>query len=106
MKLPVKVEVNGASYEEEVDARQLLIGFLRDTLGLTGTHVGCDTSQCGACTVLIDGSATKSCTVLAVQVDGAEIVTVEGLAKNTGAGAPGREATFHPIQRAFQEHHA
>ena len=93
----ITLTVNGTKHTRDIEATQLLAGFLRDTLRLTGTHVGCDTSQCGACTVLIDGSATKSCTVLAVQVDGAEIVTVEGLAK-TGA--------FHPIQRAFQEHHA
>ena len=97
MTRAISVTVNGTKQSRNVEAAQLLIGFLRDTLGLTGTHVGCDTSQCGACTVLIDGSATKSCTVLAAQVDGAEVVTVEGLA-DRGA--------FHPIQRAFQEHHA
>jgi len=97
MTRAISVTVNGTRQTRDVEAAQLLIGFLRDTLGLTGTHVGCDTSQCGACTVLIDGSATKSCTVLAAQIDGAEVVTVEGLAEN---------GAFHPIQRAFQEHHA
>jgi carbon-monoxide dehydrogenase small subunit len=97
MTRAISVTVNGTKQSSNVEAAQLLIGFLRDTLGLTGTHVGCDTSQCGACTVLIDGSATKSCTILAAQVDGAEVVTVEGLVHN---------GAFHPIQRAFQEHHA
>jgi len=97
MTRAISVTVNGTRHTRDVEAAQLLIGLLRDTLGLTGTHVGCDTSQCGACTVLIDGRATKSCTVLAAQVDGAEVVTVEGLAD---------KGAFHPIQRAFQEHHA
>ena len=93
----ITLTVNGTKHTRDVEATQLLVGFIRETLRLTGTHVGCDTSQCGACTVLLDGHATKSCTVLAAQVDGAEIVTVEGLAK---------KGAFHPIQRAFQEHHA
>src|SRR5438034_9648865 len=96
MKLPVKVEVNGTSYEEEVDARQLLVHFLRDTLGLTGTHVGCDTSNCGACTVLLGGTPVKACTMFAVQADGGDVTTVEGL---TGEGG------LHPIQAAFKEEH-
>src|SRR6266849_5558539 len=96
MKLPVKVEVNGTSYEEEVDARQLLVHFLRDTLGLTGTHVGCDTSQCGACTILMDGQAVKSCTVLAVQANGSALRTVEGLS---------HDGELHPIQKGFWEKH-
>ncbi|MDP9275383.1 MAG: (2Fe-2S)-binding protein [Chloroflexota bacterium] len=101
----VTVTVNGTSYSREIEPTLVLVEFLRETLSLTGTHVGCDTSQCGACTVLVDGRATKSCTMLAVQADGAEVVTVEGLAKNAGAGAPGREATLHPIQRAFAKEH-
>jgi len=101
----VTVTVNGTSYSREIEPTLLLVEFLRETLALTGTHVGCDTSQCGACTVLVDGRATKSCTMLAVQADGAVVVTVEGLAKNAGAGAPGREATLHPIQRAFAKEH-
>ena len=93
----IALVVNGQPREGDVEPRRMLVQFLREDIELTGTHVGCDTSQCGACTVLIDGSATKSCTVLAAQVDGAEVVTVEGLAHN---------GAFHPIQRAFQEHHA
>ncbi len=96
MKLPVRVEVNGTTYEEEVDARQLLVHFLRDGLGLTGTHVGCDTSQCGACTILMDGQAVKSCTVLAVQANGSSLRTVEGLA---------RDGELHPIQKGFWDKH-
>ena len=88
----VTVSVNGTSYSREIEPTLLLVEFLRETLALTGTHVGCDTSQCGACTVLVDGRATKSCTMLAVQADGAVVVTVEGLAKN---------GELHPIQRAF-----
>src|SRR5579859_4948231 len=93
----VSVGVNGTTYTREVEPRDLLVYALREDLGLTGTHVGCDTSQCGACTVDIDGQAVKSCTVLAVMADGADITTIEGLA----AGG-----TLHPIQAAFQEHHA
>jgi aerobic-type carbon monoxide dehydrogenase small subunit (CoxS/CutS family) len=95
--LSVTVTVNGESYEREVDARRLLVHFLRDDLDLTGTHVGCDTGNCGACTVLLDGQAVKSCLLLAVQADAAEIVTVEGLASN---GEP------TPLQRSFSQHHA
>src|SRR6266852_5630804 len=94
MKLPVKVEVNGTTYEEEVDARQLLVHFLRDRLGLTGTHVGCDTSQCGACTIIMDGQAVKACTFFAVQTDGAKIMTIEGLAK---------DGELHPSQQWLWE---
>ncbi|TMD56802.1 MAG: (2Fe-2S)-binding protein [Chloroflexi bacterium] len=101
----VTLSVNGTSYTREIEPTLLLVEFLRETLNLTGTHVGCDTSQCGACTVLVDGRATKACTMLAVQTDGAQVITVEGLAKNAGAGAPGREATLHPIQRAFAKEH-
>lgn len=99
MGIPINVKVNGKSYAREVEPRQLLVHFLRDELGLTGTHVGCDTSSCGACTIHIDGSAAKSCTILAVQVDGAEITTVEGLAP------VGSNGHMHPIQEGFKEEH-
>jgi aerobic carbon-monoxide dehydrogenase small subunit len=94
----VTVNTNGETHESEVPTRLLLVHYLRDTLGLTGTHVGCDTSNCGACTVLLDGEAVKSCTVLAVQVDGREVTTIEGL----GGNGDGR---LHPLQEAFWEHH-
>jgi aerobic carbon-monoxide dehydrogenase small subunit len=93
----VAVEVNGTRYEREVEARRLLVHFIRDDLDLTGTHVGCDTGNCGACTVLLDGRAVKSCMLLAVQADGRSVSTVEGL-------APDGELT--PLQRSFNEHHA
>jgi aerobic carbon-monoxide dehydrogenase small subunit len=93
----VAVEVNGDLYEREVDARRLLVHFLRDDLELTGTHIGCDTGNCGACTVLYDGQAVKSCMLLAVQADGAKIETVEGLAQ---------DGQLHPLQQAFRDHHA
>ncbi len=93
----VCVTVNGRAYEREVEPRLLLVHFLRDDLGLTGTHVGCDTSSCGACTVRLDGDTVKSCTVLAVQADGHEVQTIEGLARN---------GELHPLQRAFHERHA
>jgi len=92
----IRVTVNGRPYEADVEARMLLVYFLRDILGLTGTHVGCDTTSCGACTVLLNGKAVKSCTVFAVQADGAEILTVEGLAK---------DGELHPLQKAFWEYH-
>jgi carbon-monoxide dehydrogenase small subunit len=92
----VSVTVNGEEHESEVEARLLLVHFLRDRLGLTGTHVGCDTSNCGACTVHLDGQSVKSCTVLAVQADGAEVTTIEGLA---------HDGELHPLQEAFWEHH-
>jgi carbon-monoxide dehydrogenase small subunit len=88
--------VNGKSVTGQVEARTLLVEFLRETLGLTGTHVGCDTSQCGACVVHVDGKAVKSCTSLAMQNDGASVTTIEGLAKN---------GELHPMQAAFREHH-
>jgi carbon-monoxide dehydrogenase small subunit len=88
--------VNGESRSLEVEPRTLLVHALRDGLGLTGTHIGCDTSQCGACTVLLDGRSVKSCTVLAVQAEGIEVTTIEGLSA---------EGDTHPIQRAFVEHH-
>jgi carbon-monoxide dehydrogenase small subunit len=94
--LAVRVVVNGESREAEVEPRMLLVHFIRDRLGLTGTHVGCDTSTCGACTVHMNGQAVKSCTVLAVQADGAEVTTIEGI---------GREGALHPMQEAFWEKH-
>ena len=93
----VSVTVNGVAREADVEPRTLLVYFLRETLGLTGTNVGCDTSSCGSCTVLLDGESVKSCTVLAAQADGRSVTTIEGLA---GAGG-----TFHPMQEAFREHH-
>jgi carbon-monoxide dehydrogenase small subunit len=90
------VTVNGAERSAEVEPRLLLVHFLRETLGLTGTHVGCDTSNCGACTVHLNGEAVKSCTLLAVQADGAEVTTIEGM---------GTEGSLHPLQEAFWEHH-
>ena len=93
----ISVEVNGDVYEREVDARRLLVHFIRDDLDLTGTHVGCDTGNCGACTVHLDGQAVKSCMLLAVQADGAKIGTVEGLAN-------GEELS--PLQQSFSAHHA
>ncbi len=93
---PIALAVNGTRQQRSVEPRTLLVDFLRDDLRLTGTHVGCDTSHCGACTVLLDGRAVKSCTMFAVQADGSEIVTVEGLS------AGGR---LHPVQEAFKENH-
>jgi carbon-monoxide dehydrogenase small subunit len=92
----IAITVNGVRHEVEVEPRVLLADFIRDELGLTGTKVACDTSQCGACTVSLDGRAVKSCTVLAVQADGSEIVTIEGLAGDGG---------LHPLQEAFWEQH-
>jgi len=94
--MKVTITVNGAEHADEVEPRTLLVHYVRETLGLTGTNVGCDTSQCGACTVLMDGQAVKSCTVLAAQADGSEITTIEGLAKN---------GTLHPVQQGFWEKH-
>ena len=96
MKLPVKMTINGQSYSHEVEPRLLLVHYIRETVGLTGTHVGCDTSQCGACTILMNGQAVKACTFFAVQVDGANIMTIEGLAK---------DGELHPIQMGFWEKH-
>ena len=93
----IAMTVNGAGREAEVEPRELLVYFLRETLGLTGTTVGCDTSSCGACTVLLDGESVKSCTLLAVQADGREVTTIEGLARN---------GALHPVQQAFHEQHA
>jgi aerobic-type carbon monoxide dehydrogenase small subunit (CoxS/CutS family) len=93
----VSIQINGTVYEREVEARRLLVHFIRDDAELTGTHVGCDTGNCGACTVLLDGDAVKSCMLLAVQADGASIATVEGLAADGEVTA---------LQQAFSEHHA
>jgi aerobic carbon-monoxide dehydrogenase small subunit len=91
-KIPIKLNVNGKKYAANIEPRMLLVEFIREELDLTGTHVGCDTTYCGACTVLMNGSAVKSCTMFAVQADGAEILTVEGLEK---------DGQLHPIQKAF-----
>jgi carbon-monoxide dehydrogenase small subunit len=96
-KKRIKVNVNGESYEHEVEPRLLLVDYLRDMVGLKGTHFGCDTTSCGACTVIVDGRSAKSCTFFAVQADGKEILTIEGLA---------RDGELHPIQEAFWTHHA
>jgi aerobic carbon-monoxide dehydrogenase small subunit len=92
----VSMTVNGVQYDQDVEPRLLLVHFLRDTLGLTGTHVGCDTSNCGACTVHLDGDAVKSCTVLAVQADGSQVTTIEGM---------GTDGDLHPLQEAFWKNH-
>jgi carbon-monoxide dehydrogenase small subunit len=92
----VTINVNGRSFSRDVEDRTLLVQFLRDDLGLTGTHVGCDTSQCGACVVHLDGVAVKSCTVLAAAANGSEVLTIEGLAQGD---------QLHPMQAAFREHH-
>jgi carbon-monoxide dehydrogenase small subunit len=96
--MKVTVTVNGRAETHDVETRTLLVYFLREACGLTGTNVGCDTTSCGACTVLLNGESVKSCTVLAAQADGQEVTTIEGLAKPDG--------TFHPVQQAFHEHHA
>jgi aerobic carbon-monoxide dehydrogenase small subunit len=101
--------VNGAPRTATVPARTLLVHFLRDELRLTGTHVGCDTTQCGACTVALDGVAVKSCTVLAAQADGHEVTTIEGLTSQPGTGrdsAVQGDSALHPVQQAFQDEHA
>jgi aerobic carbon-monoxide dehydrogenase small subunit len=96
MKKAISVSVNGVSHQHEVEPRLLLVHYLRDVLGLTGTHIGCETSLCGACTILSEGQAVKSCTMLAVQADGTEITTIEGLVKN---------GELHPMQEGFWERH-
>ena len=96
MSMSISVTVNGRRYQEEVEPRLLLVDFLRDVLGLTGTHVGCDTSGCGACTIIVNGKAVKSCTLLAVQADGADVTTIEGLASN---------GELHPLQQSFHDEH-
>jgi len=93
----VSLTVNGKAVSAEADADTLLVNFIRENLGMTGTHVGCDTSQCGACVVMVNGDSVKSCTMLAVQAEGSEITTVEGLASN---------GELHPMQQAFHENHA
>ncbi len=95
-KIPIQVNVNGKDRRAEVDPRLLLVHFLRQDLGLTGAKIGCDTSQCGACVVMLNGDAVKSCTCLAVQADGAEVTTIEGLA---------RDGDLHPLQEAFWNNH-
>ncbi|HXD68574.1 MAG TPA: (2Fe-2S)-binding protein [Gaiellales bacterium] len=97
MKSAVTITVNGAPRTAEIEPRTLLVHLLREHLNLTGTHVGCDTSNCGACTVWLDGEAVKSCTVLAVQADGRDVTTIEGISEN---------GELHPMQQAFHEHHA
>jgi carbon-monoxide dehydrogenase small subunit len=92
----IQVKVNGTAYTSEVEPRLLLVHYLRDVLNLTGTHVGCDTSQCGACTILVNGVSAKACTMFAVQADGAEMLTIEGLAK---------DGKLHPLQEGFWEKH-
>ncbi len=96
MKKAISINVNGVAQEHEVEPRLLLVHYLRDVLGLTGTHIGCETSLCGACTVVVDGQAVKSCTMFAVQADGASVTTIEGLARN---------GELHPVQEGFWEHH-
>ena len=96
MKHSITVTVNGRKYQHEVEPRLLLVHYLREVLNLTGTNIGCDTSQCGACTIILNGKSAKSCTVLAVQADGADIMTIEGLAQ---------DGKLHPIQEAFREKH-
>ena len=100
MKQTISLSVNGVERTDEVEPRMLLVHYLRETLGLTGTHIGCDTSQCGACTVHLNGQAVKSCTLLAVQVDGAAVTTIEAIASQSGI-AEG----MHPLQTAFWEQH-
>ena len=97
MTITVSMKVNGKQATAEVEARTLLVTFIRENLRLTGTHVGCDTAQCGACTVLMNGRAIKSCSIVAMQAEGADITTIEGVAKPDG--------TLHPMQAAFKEHH-
>jgi len=96
MGVRISLKVNGRAHSAEVEPRLLLVHYLRDALGLTGTHIGCETSICGACTVLVDGRAVKSCTLLAVQADGSEVTTIEGLARN---------GKLHPVQEGFWEEH-
>ncbi len=96
MKKKIQVTVNGATHQSEVESRMLLVHYLRDALNLTGTHIGCETSLCGACTVMVDGLAVKSCTVLAVQTDGSKVTTIEGLAQN---------GDLHPVQQGFWDKH-
>ena len=96
MKVPISITVNGKAFHHEIEARELLVYYLRDRLRLTGTHIGCDTSACGACTVHLDGHAVKSCTILAAQCDGAEVTTIESMAGNDA---------LHPLQEGFKQEH-
>ena len=96
MAVSINLKVNGEAHQDSVEGNQLLVYYIRESLGLTGTHIGCDTSSCGACTILVNGKAVKSCTMLAAQADGADITTIEGLADGNG---------LHPIQDAFWEQH-
>ncbi len=96
MKKAISIDVNGVAHENEVEPRLLLVHYLRDVLSLTGTHIGCETSLCGACTVFIDGQAVKSCTMFAVQADGSSVTTIEGMARN---------GELHPVQEGFWERH-
>jgi carbon-monoxide dehydrogenase small subunit len=98
MTMEIQMRINGTEHRHAVEPRLLLVHYLRDVVGLTGTHIGCETSLCGACTVLLDGKAVKSCTLLAVQANGAEITTIEGLAGRNGNG-------LHPVQQGFWEKH-
>jgi carbon-monoxide dehydrogenase small subunit len=100
MPVEIQLRVNGKSYQSTVEPRLLLVHYLRDTLGLTGTHIGCETSLCGACTILLDGKAVKSCTLLAVQADGREITTIEGV-----SALDGNRGGLHPVQEGFWEKH-
>jgi carbon-monoxide dehydrogenase small subunit len=100
MGVEIQVQVNGKSFQSEIEPRLLLVHYLREVLGLTGTHIGCETTLCGACTVLVDGRAVKSCTMLAVQADGASVTTIEGLAAPAEAGG-----ALHPVQEGFWEKH-
>jgi carbon-monoxide dehydrogenase small subunit len=100
MGLDIQLRVNGKAYQSQIEPRLLLVHYLRDDLGLTGTHIGCETSICGACTVLLDGQAVKSCTVLAVQATGSDITTIEGLAATASSNG-----SLHPVQEGFHEKH-
>jgi len=102
VKQKVSLKVNGIDHEDEVEPRMLLVHYLRETLGLTGTHIGCDSSQCGACTVHLNGQAVKSCTILALQASNSSITTIEGMASMDGDGA---QDGMHPLQPAFWEQH-
>jgi len=97
LSIPIALTINGKPASAEVEERTLLVNFIRDSLRLTGTHVGCDTAQCGACTIHMNGRAVKSCNMLAMQAEGADLVTIEGIAKADG--------TLHPMQEAFRQHH-
>ena len=97
----ITVRIDGVTYEDDVEPRLLFVHYLRDRIGLTGTNIGCDTSNCGACTVLVDGHSAKSCTMLAVQADSCDVTTIQGLATSNGS----RESSWHPLQSAFHTEH-